>query len=275
MKNLGHMLPARSSVDIITPVFGNPDILSRLVDTIFSYGTGLDENDWRWWVIDDKGPQSEKLSELYRKIKNHPCGRVIPATKNRGFAGANNEAARQGKAPYILLLNSDTMIVHDDWLKGLVEELASPTVGAVGAKLLYFEDSNDILRPAGTTQHAGVAFNLIGQPYHIFKGWTPTHPKVHQRREMNAVTGACLATKRDLYWKMGGLDEDYGQGNFEDVQYCLQLRQANYKVIYAPEVCLYHFAGGSNNTAQARYNEALFQIKIGHKFAPYDEWLYY
>lgn len=274
-QNLVSMLPRRSSIDIVTPVYGSPDLLLRLVETIFSFDTGLDVNDWRWWVIDDKGPESDKLSEVYKKIKSHPCSKVIPPTKNRGFAGANNEAVRQGIAPYVLLLNSDIMIAHDNWLTELLKELENPSVGAVGAKLIYFEDTHDMARPAGTTQHAGVAFNLLGQPYHIFKGWGRNHPKVHQRREMNCVTGACLATKRHLYFEMGGLDEEYGQGNFEDVQYCLQLRQAKYKVIYTPEVCLYHFAGGSNNNAQARYNETLFQIKIGRKYAPYDEWLYY
>jgi len=258
-------------VDILTPVYGSPDLLRMLVETIFSIDAG--NVTWRWWVIDDKGPQSDTLDEVYRQIRLHKNGKVIPPTVNRGFAGANNEAFLQGVAPYVLLLNSDTKIIEPGWLEELVWEATPEDVGVVGAKLLFFEDSKDPKRPAGTTQHAGVAFNVLGQPYHIFKGWDRYHPKVDMRREMNCVTGACLMTKRALYRKLGGLDIDYTTGNFEDVQYCLQVRADNKKVIYTPRVNLYHFAGGSDNTKTARMNESIYQLKCA-KIIEWDDWKY-
>lgn len=259
-------------VDILTPVYGQPDFVEQLMTTMFAYDAGVT---WRWFVIDDKGPQSDHLTKVYDEMKRDSRCRVIPPTINRGFAGANNEAFFRGSAQYVLLLNSDTRIRHDGWLKTMTDEFLDPRVGIVGARLVYFEDSvGDARKRPGKTQHAGVAFNLIGQPYHIFMGWSPDHPQVNQRRRMGAVTGACLLTRRRLYHKFGGLDTDYGQGNFEDVQYCRQVVADGYRIIYTPAATLDHFAGGSDNTAHSVRNASLFQQKAGH-LVTYDEWRYY
>lgn len=262
-----------SVVDIITVVYGKPKFVKDLAETLFSFDAGVT---FRWIIVDNDGPASDKaeLEKIYASLKNNVY--LVWSMKNLGFSGGNNLGFnRVKKAPYVLLLNSDIKVKKNGWLKAMVDEMeADKQVGVVGAKLLYFEDSVDPLRPAGKIQHAGVAFNMLGQPYHIFMGWSPDNPKVTVRREMNCVTGACLLTRTDLYKKIGGLAEEYTIGNFEDVEYCLRTRALGYKVVYTPNAELYHFAGGSNNTATAQYNEQLFRLRCG-SITEYDEWRYY
>lgn len=268
-------------VDILTPVYGSADKLRMLFETLTN--PELDAGvSWHWWLIDDDGPQGyfkdglyvPEMTDLYAEISKDPRCTVILSPKNRGFAGANNEAAKRGKAPLTLLLNSDIRIRDAGWLKTMADEFNDNLVGVVGAKLLYFHDdfSDTDKRPPGKVQHAGVAFNLIGQPYHVFMKWSRYHRQVNKRREMQAVTGACLMTRRKLYERVGGLDEGYGQGNFEDVQFCLQVnKELGLKVIYNPLVELDHFHSGSNNTAAVDRNQALFQMQCG-KLIEYDDY---
>jgi O-antigen biosynthesis protein len=261
-----------SVVDIITPIYGNPEFLRQLSAGMLTVPAGVT---WHWYVVDDKGPQSRELDIIYAGLEQDSRCTVIRSKTNRGFAGANNDAFKLGRAPFVLLLNSDIRILHDDWLVPMVKEFDAQNVGVVGARLIYFKDVvGDPDRPAGTVQHAGVGFNLLGQAYHVFRTWDPSHPKVNVRREMNAVTGACLMIRRFLYEKIGGLDEDYTTGNFEDVQACLMAKAHGYKIIYTPNTTLEHYAGGSGNSATAKINEQIFQLKC-RGLIEYDDYKYW
>lgn len=261
-------------VDIVTPVYGGAKMLHNMLESLLATEAGIP---WRLWLVDDCGPEREELDKLYAEFqKKDPRIRAVRSLRNGGFAASNNRGFRQGSAALLLMLNSDILVTGPGWLKVMADEFADPQVGIVGARLLYFEDYEhpDPERPPGKTQHAGVCFNMDGNPYHIFMGWDPEHPKVNVRREMNAVTGACLMTRRALYEQLGGLDEDYAAGNFEDVQLCLQVRAMGYKVIYQPKARLYHYSGGSGNSATARFNNSLFRLKCS-KIIEYDEWRFF
>ena len=118
---------------------------------------------------------------------------------------------------------------------------ARPGVGAVGARLLF---------PNDTIQHAGVivAGNVFGRgvfsPFHCSYGVPANDPSVTTRREYQIVTGACMVTPRALYRELGGLDEIYWNG-YEDVDYCLKVRERGLKVVYEPRATLYHFESQS------------------------------
>lgn len=266
----------RAKVDIIIPVYGSGRFLLECLRSLFEHDAGIGYN---LVLVEDKGPQDPDLPEAFNLARDHGA-RVIFNSNNLGFAGTNNVGARSGKAPWILLLNSDTLITHDNWLRAMVRAgEAEPNIGVVGALLSYFPFNSDWapaspIRPPGTVQHAGVVFDIMRRPYHIFAGWPVDHPKVAQFRYMNCVTGACFLTQRKLWRRLGGLDTDYGAGNFEDVQYCIQTRMAGYRVAWTPEAHLYHYAGGSGNSATAARNAQLFQMKVG-EYVMWDEWLYW
>lgn len=268
----------RPKVDILTVVYGKPKFLSILHRGLTTVDSGTS---WKWIIVDNCGPDQEELKKLYDQYGKDPRIKCVKTSRNLGFSGGNNFGAKYGRSEYLLLLNSDIAIRDSGWLKAMTDELDnSPTVGIVGAKLLFFDNelsaeispgTEDPRRPFGKIQHAGVAFNLLGQPYHIYNGWSADNQRVNVRRELNCVTGACLMIRRSLYEKLDGLDEDYTIGNFEDVQICLQARELGYKVVYQPKAVLYHYAGGSDNTATAKKNESIFHIKNSQR-TEYDEY---
>jgi hypothetical protein len=155
-------------------------------------------------------------------------------THNLGFARACNEGVRQARGEFVVLLNNDT-VVQQDWDQPLRRELADPITGIVGLRLLY---------PDGTVQHAGVVFNNDGLPWHVFRGLPGLSAPVMERRELAAVTGACLAMRRELYCNLHGLDENF-INCYEDIDLCLRVREGGYRVVYNPDGSVIHLEGRS------------------------------
>jgi len=254
----------KSEVDIVTAVYGSLDFVKDTAQTLLKdHDAGIN---FRWILVDDDTPIERGSKELIKYLKELESSdeRVtfIQNKVNKGFSGANNIGFSKCTADYVVMLNSDIKIKQDGWLRELIKPMKdNSTIGVVGAKLLFFEDSKDRNRPAGMVQHAGVVFNVLKQPYHIFMGWSPDHTKVNESRVMRAVTGACLATRRNILRGMGGLAEIYTKGNFEDVEYCIRTSTRGFAVLYNPLVELYHYGSGSNNTETAVRNQQIFQIR--------------
>jgi Flp pilus assembly protein TadD len=156
---------------------------------------------------------------------------IIRNTENLGFARACNQGAKAAKGRYLVFLNNDTIPRHG-WLRALVQEVEShPEVAVVGSKLLY---------PDGTVQHAGVGFSRICfTPYHVYGGFPGDAEAVSRRREFQAVTAACMLVRRHAFEALGGFDEGFVNG-FEDVDFCLRVREAGGRIIYQPQSVLIH-----------------------------------
>ena len=120
-----------------------------------------------------------------------------------------------------------------DWLEALLEYAQQPAIGVVGAKLLF---------PDGGLQHVGVTI-LDGKPGHPFYSYPAQHPGYYCRNVLPhncaAVTGACLMTRAEVFREVGGFDEALPL-NYNDVDYCLRVRRAGYRVVYTPHAQLYH-----------------------------------
>src|SRR5262245_43536881 len=176
------IVPPPPQVDIITPVYGGADFLAALGDSLLSqYQAGAT---FHWWVVDDATPPERGAGEVRKVGQELIKDRRVTVLRNRengGYAVSNNLAAsrKDARANAILLLNSDTLIMHDNWLGLMLENLRDPRVGVVGAKLLFFPDSrgDDFMRPPNCVQHAGVVFDVFRRPYHIFAGWGAGDPK--------------------------------------------------------------------------------------------------
>ncbi len=183
-------------------------------------------------VLVDNG--STDATATLRDDPANPVLTVLRNDTNRGYAVACNQGARVSSRDVVLFLNNSTE-VQSGWLEPLLDELgAHPEVGAVGARLLY---------PDGTVQHAGVdlVFDTDGvlDGVHRFRGSAGDDPAVLDRCTVPVVTGALLAVRREAFWAVGGFDEDYWNGN-EDVDLCLSLRTAGWRVVYRPDSCAVH-----------------------------------
>lgn len=165
-------------------------------------------------------------------------GLVAYSGENHGFAGANNLAATVARGELLVLLNSDVMPKRPGWVRQIADaQRKLPDCGVIGVKLLYYDDS---------LQHDGMIFERFpfwGGLYgnnHPGKGLPNRNESGAPAREVEAVTGACLAISRDLYARVGGFSEDFIIGDFEDSELCLKLWSAGKRVYYLPSVELYH-----------------------------------
>ncbi|HET6794094.1 MAG TPA: glycosyltransferase [Acidimicrobiales bacterium] len=190
---------------------------------------------------------------------------VIRNAENLGFSKACNQGAAVARGRHLLFLNNDTE-PHPGWLDPILAILeGEPDVGVVGSKLLF---------PDGTVQHAGVwmvadheAGTLDG--YHRLYRAVPDDPRVDRRTDLQVVTGACLAIRRPLFEAVGGFDEEYWNGN-EDVDLCLKVRAAGYRVVYEPASRLTHHesVSGPERFSRAEENRVLLRHRWEASVAP-------
>ena len=189
-------------------------------------------------IVVDNGSTDDTAAVL----AEFPWVKTIVNERNLGFAVANNQGAAVASGRFLVLLNNDTKALPG-WLEALLAPLESEDVGAVGARLLFAD---------GLIQHAGVIFNEVLSGTNTM---APTHygflspaeeATVMKRRDVQAVTGACLATTRELYVRLGGLDEGFWNG-YEDVDFCLKIRHAGLRIIYEPTATLFHYESQSGS----------------------------
>jgi len=200
-------------------------------------------------VADDMSSKYE-MRVVLRKVKSK-CS-IIRSKKRRGFAGINNWAVEHTNSKYICLLNSDTEPGYM-WLTHMLAELDEhDDVGVVGAKLLYPPQKGYNL--GGKIQHAGVARNSEGLPYHIHGGEPSDFAVANVRRELNAITFACALIRRTVWDDVEGLDEGYVIGQFEDIDFCYKVRKKGWKIVYQPKAALLHYEHGSGEDVVAKYS---------------------
>lgn len=180
-------------------------------------------------IVFDNGSREPETREYLSSLPH----KGIMNPTNLGFARGNNEAARYATGEYLLFLNNDT-IPHPGWLEEMVRLVVdSLKCGIVGGKLLY---------PDGRIQHIGVYFDFKGRRKHYFKRYEDNIPEAREVRECEAVTGACMLIRRDIFEKVGGFDERFIHGS-EDIDLCLKVRELGYKVFFCPTSILTHFEG--------------------------------
>jgi GT2 family glycosyltransferase len=214
-------------VSIVIPVFNEVTYTRQCLENLAA-NTGYEPYEV---IIVDNG-SSDTTEELLSTLQGDVT--IIRNDSNRGFAVACNQGAEAARGEYVVFLNNDT-IPQRRWLMSLVHTVRElPQVAIVGSKLLY---------PDGSIQHAGVAFDLReGAIFisHIYKGINSDHPAVNYLREYNAVTAASMLVRRSVFMKLGMFDEGFVNG-YEDVDFCLRVRQQGHSIYYNPESVLYHY----------------------------------
>ena len=202
-------------------------------------------------VVVDNGSDDDAALEFLSRLATRDGVRVLAYAEPFNFAAINNFAVAQCSADVVLLLNNDTEVLHADWLREMVSQAVRPDVGAVGAKLLYANDR---------IQHAGVLLGMGGDGIagHAFKGRhrDEAGPQARTRlvQEYSAVTGACLAVTRARYMEVGGLDQDNLAVAYNDIDFCLRLRELGYRNIWTPYAQLYHYESYSRGPDSASQN---------------------
>lgn len=204
-------------------------------------------------VIVDNGSVEPETLEFLRSLSS-PC-RVLRYDAPFNYSAINNFAARHVQGEYLIFLNNDTEVISPDWVEAMVEHAQRPEVGAVGARLIY---------PSGLIQHAGVF--IMGTrgavAGHAFKGLPADDPGylgfTEIVRNVSAVTGACMAIRREVFEQAGGFDEGF-EVAFGDVDLCLRIREQGYVILYTPHATLYHHESASRGTLHPPQDDARFR----------------
>lgn len=214
---------------IVIPVFNKADLTAHCLRTLRQTLHGAGDGEV---IVVDNGSTDHTAAVL----AEFPWITVLRNGNNRGFAAACNQGAAAAHGRFVVHLNNDTE-AKPGWLAAMLDAAREPGVGAVGARLLFGD---------GTLQHAGVytvplRMGQIGfSAYHYLN----PHAPLSGVRDLQVVTAACMVTPRELFEKLGGFDEMFWNGN-EDVDYCLRLRAAGYRVVYQPQAVLLHFESQS------------------------------
>jgi GT2 family glycosyltransferase len=156
------------------------------------------------------------------------------------FQGAFNSSrlinfgARHASGTYLLLLDDDTEVISADWIDSMLGFCQEREVGVVGAKLLY---RNDLI------EHAGVVLGLkgvAGRPLRKLPRNTWHGSGVScDTRNCSAVSGACMMVRKKVFEQVGGFDEELSAA-YNDIDFCLKVRETGYRIVWTPWAELYH-----------------------------------
>jgi O-antigen biosynthesis protein len=194
-------------------------------------------------VIVDHESDDVQTKALLKELANDPRVRVLPYVGPFNFSAINNFAVANADGEILAFLNNDLEIMHSDWLREMVSHVVRPKIGAVGAKLYY---------PNGTIQHAGVIIGMGGVAGHQFCKMPHDFPGPNGEtilvHELSAVTGACMVVRRSTFVEAGGFDDVNLPIAFNDIDFCLRLRELGYRNIFTPFAEFIHHESASRGS---------------------------
>ncbi|MFV0352695.1 MAG: glycosyltransferase family 2 protein [Oscillospiraceae bacterium] len=228
-------------VSIVIPSHEHAEDLATCVHSIYAHTA------WPNFevVVVENGSTQQATLDLYKELaQKYSTLRVEECVLPNGFNFSYlcNFGRAKAKGSLILLLNNDTEVIEANWLEEMVSLCTQADVGAVGAMLYYPDD---------TVQHAGVITGLGGYAGHSHK-YARRDASGYMFRlacvqDVSVVTGACLMVKATAYDAVNGLDEAFSVA-FNDVDFCLRLRKAGYRIVFTPYAELYHHESKSRGS---------------------------
>ncbi|MFM9847690.1 MAG: glycosyltransferase [Hyphomicrobiaceae bacterium] len=187
-------------------------------------------------IIADNDSRERRTHEYFQSLlETEDRVRIVSCPGPFNFAAINNRAVRDARGVLVGFINNDIEVLEPDWLGEMVGHALRPEIGAVGAKLLY---------PNGLIQHAGVILGPGGLAGHAHRFYPADHPGYMRRLQctqfFSAVTAACLLVRRVAFEDVGGFDETAFPVAYNDVDFCLKLRDCGLENLWTPYAILRH-----------------------------------
>ncbi len=191
-------------------------------------------------VIVDNGSTEPETHAFLRDVAMDPRIQIVTDSGDFNFSRLINRGVRIARSEILALVNDDIETDKPDWLREMVSRAVRPEVGVVGARLWY---------PDGRLQHAGVVLGLHGVARHAFQRFLPEPVALMNRtfilsQNYSAVTAACMVLRKTIFDDVGGFDENL-PNNFNDVDFCLRLRERGWQIIWTPYADLIHHESAS------------------------------
>ena len=242
-------------VSILIPTCDHIRDLETCVESIYARTT---YPDFEILLIENNSKEEQTFRSYERMQKEHPDTLKVLTWQGKGFnySALNNFGARYATGEYLLLLNNDTEVITPGWLEEMVMYAQQKRVGCVGAKLLYPDD---------TIQHAGVGFGIGGVAGHLHKYFPATSDgymgRLNSVQDVYGDTAACLLIRKEIYDEVHGLDESYAVA-FNDVDFCVRVREAGYTNVFTPFAQLYHYESKSRGMEDNPEKQKRFQGEV-------------
>ncbi|NLH81944.1 MAG: glycosyltransferase [Phyllobacteriaceae bacterium] len=250
----------RPKVGVVVPSRDRAELLAACVDGLFRRTTGIDLE----VVIVDNGSREAATARLYERLAGEPRIRVIERPGPFNFPDLIAAGVAETRQELLLLLNNDVEPIEPGWLAAMVAELGESDVGAVGARLLF---------PDGHVQHGGVTLGAGGIARHTFHFFGlrggEDRGLLATRRDVSAITAACLLTRRSHWDCVGGMDGRSFAVAYNDVDFCLRLRKAGLRVVWTPEATLIHresVSRGAIDTPEKRSRFAAEEAELSARW---------
>ena len=242
-------------VSIVIPTKDHVEILRRCIGSIFEKSS---YHNFEVLIVENNSTQKatfDYYDELSAAYPNR--ARILEWNHEFNFSRLMNFGRKNARGEYLLLLNNDTEVITPDWIERMLGFCARPDVGCVGVKLYYPDD---------TIQHAGVVVCGSGAD-HLNKN---IPRDVHGyfglddlQQDLSAVTAACLMVSTADFDAVGGFTEELSVA-FNDVDFCLKLRDRGLLVVYNPDVELYHYESISRGSESTKDKEIRFRKEFSY-----------
>lgn len=237
-------------VSVIIPFKDQIDITRRCLETL------LERTDYAALevVMVDNWSVTPQAHEFMQDYAAHPAVRFLTVEEPFNYSRLNNLAAQSCTSDYLVFMNNDVFVEDPSWLRLMMNEaLAGDRVAAVGARLLY---------PNKTIQHAGVVVGPAGIGAHAHRGCGPEDygyiGRILLSHEVTAVTAACMLVRREVFDTVGQFDEVHLRIAYNDVDLCLRIRDAGYRIVYCAEAVAWHHESLTRGSDDVPEQEARF-----------------
>lgn len=234
-------------VTIIVPFKDGADLLNKCFQSIFEKTT------YKNFEVLGVNNRSEKLAtfEVVDQFSRYSNFKRLDYDEPFNYSAINNFAVTRAQGDFVVLLNSDIEIISSDWLETLLCYALQEDVGAVGALLFY---------PDYSIQHAGIIIGIGEVAGHSHKRMPADQSGYFLRpfcaQEVSGVTAACLMVRKQYYLKIGGLDEQQLGVLYNDVDFCLKLREEGFRNIYTPRCqAIHHESKTRGHDFETKKNE--------------------
>lgn len=234
--SLPNLLPL---VSLIIPTRNGLELIRKCIESI------IDKTVYSNYeiLIIDNGSDEEETLDYFKSLEKESKVKVIRDDRSFNYSALNNAGVKRASGDLIGLINNDIEVIAPEWLSEMVSHALLPEVGVVGARLWY---------PNDTLQHGGVIVGLGGVVGHSHRHLARYHPGYFGRASLiqsfSAVTGACLLIRKSIYEEVGGLNEKELQVAYNDVDFCLRVREAGYRNVWTPYAELYHHESATRGT---------------------------
>lgn len=245
--------PQLPLVSLIIPTRNGFRLIRQCIDSIVAKTTYANYE----IIVVDNGSDDPETLAYFESIARDKRIRIQRDERPFNYSALNNAAVEQARGEFVGLINNDIEVIAPEWLSEMVSLASQPGVGAVGAKLLY---------PNDTLQHGGVVLGVGGVAGHSHKHIPQPYYGYFGRTSLisaySAVTAACLVIRKTIYEEVAGLDEKNLTVAFNDVDFCLRVREAGYRNVWTPYAELYHHESATRGDENNPEKQARFLSEI-------------